>query len=262
MEEVFQLLAQEAPPDHIIIETSGVSDPTLVAHTFQLTAMNAIVEVDSIITVVDADQALNLDQSFKELAKRQIQIGDLILINKTDLVSPQQLQKVHAYAKQLAPKARIIESVNCQVPLSLLIGNGSFQLDEVLKDTSTHKMDFQTWTYKSNEPFTFIAIRKILEGLPNEIYRSKGFIQLEDAPLEQGLFQMTGGRAWLRLGHPWQNPIRTTRLVFIGKANEIDSEKVNEHIDACQKKYSRKALDENEEPVLIEDLRALTVMFD
>lgn len=259
--EVINLLRQETTPEHIIIETSGVSDPTLVAHTFQMQSIQGMVEVESIISVVDADQALSLQNEFLELAIRQIQVADLLVLNKIDLVSPQKKSALKTFIQDKAPQARVIESMMGRVPIELILNQNRFNLNQLPETTRSHNLGFETWTYTSKEMFTFMALRKALEQLPPEIYRAKGFVQLEAAPEEQGVFQMTGKRAWLRMGSAWESTIRSTRLVFIGKKGSIDSTAVNNHLDLCQRSYCRKAMNARTAPVMIEDINALKVLF-
>lgn len=259
--EVLNLLSKEDPPEHIVIETSGVSDPTLVAHTFQMPAVQGLVEVESIISMVDADQLLSLDDDFKDLAHRQIHVADLLVINKIDLVDANRVESVRKYVRSICPKARMTESVLGQVDLEILFGVDRFDkidLNDIRDENVSNR--FETWMYSSEEPFTFLAIRKALEEIPVSIYRMKGFILLEGAPEEQGQFQMTGGRSWLRLGTAWESKIRLTRLVFIG-AIGVEKDTINALLDRCQKEYSREALEKKSEPVIVENHRALTVLF-
>ncbi|MCE7991735.1 MAG: GTP-binding protein [Roseivirga sp.] len=261
MTEVLNLLRQETIPEHIIIETSGVSDPTLVAHTFQMQAIQGMVEVESIISVVDADQALSLQNEFLELAVRQVQVADLLVLNKIDLISTEKKSALKTFIQDKAPKARVIESVMGRVPIDLILNNARFHLNQLPETTLGHNIEFETWTYTSQYMFTFMALRKALEQLPQGIYRAKGFIQLEAAPEEQGTFQMTGKRAWLRMGSAWESTTRSTRLVFIGKKGSIDSAAINDHLDLCQQSYSREALSARTEPIIVEDINALKVLF-
>lgn len=261
MTEVLNLLAKESPPEHIIIETSGVSDPTLVAHTFQMQAMQGVVEVESIVSVVDADQALTLEGEFLELAIRQIQVADLIVLNKIDLASAKKQTALKAFIQEKTPNARIIETVMGRVPINLILNEARFNKNQLLETTKGHNLEFETWSYTSNKEFTFMAIRKALEQFPSSIYRAKGFIELEGAPEEQGVFQMTGGRSWLRLGTFWGSEKRLTRLIFIGEKESVNPIAINNHLDACQKEYSREAMNNRKEPVIVEDINVLKVLF-
>lgn len=261
MTEVIKLLEQETSPEHIIIETSGISDPTLVAHTFQMQAMQGIVEVESIISVVDADQALSLQNEFLELAIRQIQVADLLVLNKTDLASHKKKTELKAFVQEKAPNARVIEATMGRVPLELILNQARFNLNQLPETIQGHNLAFETWTYSSEELFTFMAIRKALEQLPSGVYRAKGFIQLEAAPEEQGVFQMTGKRAWLRMGTGWESTTRSTQLVFIGKKGNVNPTAINSHLDHCQKSYNREGMNSRKEPVIVENINALKVLF-
>ena len=258
--EVLRLFEKTKIPEHIIIETSGISDPSLVAHTFLMPAMQGVVEVDSIISLVDADQTLALDEQFKDLAQRQIRVADLILINKIDLVHEAKLEKVHEYIKGKVAKTRIIETINGKAPLHVLLGTRTFDSAKTRNSVKGNDPEFQTWTYQNDKQFTFMALRKAIEDFPISIYRVKGFIHLESVPEKQGIFHMTGGRAWLRLGKYWEPENRKTRLVFIGKKGEIEPNTINAHFDQCQMNFSREKL-ELSEPIMIKDMRALSIVF-
>ena len=261
MNEVLNLLTKSVVPEHIIIETSGVSDPTLVAHTFQMPAMQGIVEVDSLISVVDADNILSMDKQVQDLITKQVRVADLIVVNKVDLAGLHQEQEVLAYINRLAPKSRIIKAMHGVVPLHLMLGTSRFTPEGLIYSRQDHIPEFDTWTYTNKLPFTFMSIRKAVEGMPTNVYRAKGFFQLEGALAEQGLFQMTGGRSWLRMGTSWGNNTRMTRLVFIGKDIDENRESICKFLDECQTNYCRTAIDARSEPIVIDDLRALSVLF-
>ena len=258
--EVIKLFEKSPIPEHIIIETSGISDPTLVAHTFLMPAMQGVVQVDSIISMVDADQILTLDEQFRDLAQRQIKVADLILINKIDLVHKAKLEKVHQFINNIDVKNRILETINGKAPLQVLLGTRTFDGNKAISMAKGSDPKFETWTYENEMQFTFMAIRKAIEDFPSSIYRVKGFIYLESVPEKQGIFHMTGGRAWLRLGKYWNKEDRKTRLVFIGKNEEIEPETINAHFDQCQNNYSRKEL-ETSKPIMVKNMRALSIVF-
>lgn len=258
--EVLKLLEKKPLPEHIIIEASGISDPALVAHTFLMPAMQGVVEVDTIISMVDADQTLLMDDQFKGLAQRQIQVADLVIINKIDLVNESKLKTVREYIRNTVAKTRIIETINGQAPLSLVLGVGGFDINKSESLAKSKNIEFQTWTYQSDKQFTFMALRKAIEDFPKDIYRVKGFVHLESIPDKQGIFQMTGGRAWLRLGESWSKEDRKTRLVFIGVKGGIDPLEINLHFDHCLEKYCREEL-EKSKPILVKNMRALSIVF-
>lgn len=124
--------------DGILIETTGLADPGPVAQTFFVDAeVAARAKIDSIVTVVDAKHLRQRLSDSKE-AEEQIAFADVILINKTDLVSPADLKKTEQAIRRINAFARIIHSERCQVALDKVLGLGSFDLEEILK----HEPDF------------------------------------------------------------------------------------------------------------------------
>ncbi|HEU0118807.1 MAG TPA: GTP-binding protein [Alphaproteobacteria bacterium] len=124
--------------DGILIETTGLADPGPVAQTFFVDQdVAAKSKLDSIITVVDAK---HLPQRLKDSneAEEQIAFADIILLNKTDLVSKEELAKVEHAIRHINAFAKIIHTQRCQVPLDKILGLGSFDLNEILK----HEPDF------------------------------------------------------------------------------------------------------------------------
>ena len=126
LEQVVGLMRRKQDaPDYILIETSGVSDPIRVVHTLQYPQLRGLVTVDGVICVVDAEQFGSLSPDMARLAMDQLDAADIILINKTDLVSLPDLDAL----KQawLYPGAKIFETSFGQVPVELLVTIDSLQ---------------------------------------------------------------------------------------------------------------------------------------
>ncbi len=288
--EVLRLLESGERFDHIVIETSGVSDPTLVAQTFLLPELQGVVEVDAILTLVDASEFLNLPEDHQELARRQVQVADLLLINKVDLATPRERHELAERLVGIAPQARLIETTYGRAPLELILGTGAAEAGgEVAEkkwpekkclvpldvrvlgpvatahaidgDSNEHGLTFQTWSYSTRRPMSFLALRKALEELPVDIYRAKGWVQVEQLPRERGVFQMTGRRAWLRLGETWDAGEPETHLTFIGRPNATDTTSLAALFDGCVTELSGRSPGDVGEPVAVKDHRALSVMF-
>ncbi len=108
LEAVLQLVTQDNAPQYVVIETSGVSDPFAVAQTFLLPAVKPFVRVDGIITVVDAEQIRDLNGEQELLAMDQISAADILVLNKVDLVTPEQREGVKSWMRDIVPNARIL----------------------------------------------------------------------------------------------------------------------------------------------------------
>ena len=118
--------------DGIIVETTGLADPAPVAQTFFVDEnIGRQTKLDAVVTVADAKW---LNDRLKDApeAKNQIAFADVILINKTDLVSPAELSEVEARIRAINPYARLHHTQRCQVALSDVLERGAFDLDRIL----------------------------------------------------------------------------------------------------------------------------------
>jgi G3E family GTPase len=120
------LLRRPEPPEYIIIETSGVGDPAQVASTFMLPEIRQLVRVDSILTVIDAEQARSLENELYFLAMEQIGVADIVVLNKIDLVDAAQRAELHTWIRSISEKSRIYETTYADVPPALLLGVGGY----------------------------------------------------------------------------------------------------------------------------------------
>lgn len=119
---VLGLVKRENPPEYLLIETSGVSDPSAVAFTLMNPALTRILRVETVVTVVDAAEFLSLTDEQYRLAEAQINTADMIVVNKVDLVAEERLTAVNDTVRSLAPNARILHAKHGQVSLPLILG--------------------------------------------------------------------------------------------------------------------------------------------
>ena len=170
LKETLKLLRREDPPEYIIIETSGVSDPIAVANTFLVTEIKPLVRLDSILVVVDADHILTLDEENFGLALDQIAVADIVVLNKVDLVTAEELEDIRTdlirrivprmkmrkvflnvvdiktdLIRRTVPEARILEVTYGQVPLELVLGVGKYAPERLHRraerDVHVHGVD-------------------------------------------------------------------------------------------------------------------------
>jgi G3E family GTPase len=127
------LMKRKGGFDAIVVETTGLADPGPVAQTFFVDEdVRARTKLDSVTTVVDAKHVLLRLADSKE-AREQIAFADQIVLNKTDLVTPDELATVEARLRRLNPLAPIHRAVKSNVPLDAILGRGGFDLDRVLE---------------------------------------------------------------------------------------------------------------------------------
>jgi G3E family GTPase len=130
LEAVYRILDRPDPVDYLVVETTGLADPLPVAMTFLGSDLRDQTRLDSIITLIDAENFS--DEILEgEVARAQVVYGDILLLNKCDLVSEQRLSEVEGQLRAIKTDARILRSVNGDVNLPLLLSVGLFESDKV-----------------------------------------------------------------------------------------------------------------------------------
>jgi len=123
VEAVYKVLEREDSVDYMVIETTGVADPLPIILTFLGTDLRDLTRLDSIVTVIDAE-TFTPDHFDSEAALNQVAYGDVTILNKTDLASPEKVQELEAYIGTVKAGARILHSRHGSVPLPLILDVG------------------------------------------------------------------------------------------------------------------------------------------
>src|SRR5215813_9565590 len=126
------LMRRKGKFDAIILETTGLADPAPVAQTFFMDDnVGRKAKLDAVVTVADAKW---LNERLKDApeAKNQIAFADVILLNKTDLVAPDELSEVEARIRGINPYARLHRTERAKIPLDEVLGRNAFDLDRIL----------------------------------------------------------------------------------------------------------------------------------
>ncbi len=255
---VVRMMSRRPAPEHVVIETSGVSDPVAVAQTFMLPQLSSAFELDAILTVVDAEQAHSLKADQQVLAMDQIAAADIVIVNKADLSTPQQLERMRAWIIDIAPAARILETSYGRVPLELILSTGNYAPEKLAarifqhapRETHVHDarqanahdhdhdhdhgMMFSAWHYASDEPLVYEALSDAFDQLPATIYRAKGILWLTDAPERRALVHMVGSRVTISIEEPWGNQSPGSELVMIGAEGGVDAQYLQTLFDRCR----------------------------
>ena len=233
------LISNENPPDYLIVEASGISDPSQVVLKFNRSSLRARIHIDSIIAIVDAEQFTELGEKQQRLLREQARVSDIIILNKTDLVNKEALQKAHSWLDDVIDKARIIEAVQCDVPLETIIGNATYNPQTAFDSTkpgvhahdvevihqhqhNDHSLVFATWSWETDKTIDLSAMRSALDNLPKSIFRAKGILNAREIPDKQIVLQLVGNRITLTEGDEWDDKPRTTSVVLIGDIGAVD----------------------------------------
>lgn len=226
VDTVYTLLEREERLDYLVVETTGLADPLPIMVTFLSTALKAFTHLDSVITVVDAE-VFTQDHFNSEVALNQLIYGDIILLNKTDLVPEAKLAELEAYIQSVKDQARCLRcsltAAADRLPLSALldVGAAPIQLPEselaVQAQTLPHltRDGFVSVPFKSDRPFQVEKFEHFLTTqMPLDVFRAKGILWF-DGEDQRHIFQLSGKRCSIN-PEPWTAPPQN-QLVFIGR---------------------------------------------
>jgi G3E family GTPase len=234
LEEVDRL-AREGRFDHLLIESSGISEPMPVAATFSFprddgATLGDLARLDTMVTVVDAanflpelaggdgladrglDQYEDDERTVSDLLMDQIEFADVIVLNKLDLVDEREREKLHAALSRLNPVARIVPAGHGRVKLSAVLGTGLFDLERAQQAPGwvrelngdhvpeTEEYGISSTVFRSDRPFhpgrLWTFVTERLDSGPyGQVLRSKGFFWLSSRPGVTGLWSQAGSVA-------------------------------------------------------------------
>ncbi len=259
------LMRRKGKFDAIIVETTGLADPAPVAQTFFMDEnVGEKTRLDAVVTVADAKW---LKERLKDApeAKNQIAFADVILLNKTDLVTPEELRDVEARIRAINPYAVLHRTERSNVDINAVLGRNAFDLDRILEiepqflqgddhhhhdhdhhdhDHDNHHHDgmkhyhdehMQSLALKTDRPLNpdkfFPWVQNLVATDGPSILRSKGILAFKDDP-ERFVFQ--GVHMILDGDHqrPWkEGEKRESRIVFIGR--DLPEQKIREGFESC-----------------------------
>jgi G3E family GTPase len=239
-------------PEQIVIESSGVADPAGIVSSFLEPEIWGTVQLDAVITVVDAEQVLNLPEQEAVLARAQVAGGDLVALNKVDLVDEARLARVRTWLQEVRPGVPVFEASQCELPMEILIGPEvarsarRVSVDEASVDVHVHDhssekeahdhehtLAFDTWAFTSDAPMELGVLEQVLKHLPGTLFRAKGFIHAVEKPQRRLVFQLVGRRATVSVSGPWGDETPRTRVVFIARHGAVNFTAVEAALNGC-----------------------------
>jgi G3E family GTPase len=258
------LMRRKGKFDAIIVETTGLADPAPVAQTFFVDEdVQKNARLDAVVTVADAKWLSDRLKDAPE-AKNQIAFADVIVLNKTDLVSKPELAEVEARIRGINPYAKLHRTERCKVALTDVLERGAFDLDRILDIEPDfleagddhdhhhdhghdhhhdhgrglkhyHDEDMQSLSLKTDKPLDPTKFMPWLQNLVategGKILRSKGILAFtgdDDRYVFQGVHMMLEGdhqRKWK------DDEQRVSRLVFIGR--ELPEQAIRAGFESC-----------------------------
>jgi G3E family GTPase len=261
------LMRRKGKFDAIIVETTGLADPAPVAQTFFVDEdVQKNARLDAVVTVADAKWLADRLKDAPE-AKNQIAFADVIVLNKTDLVSQSELAEVEARIRAINPYAKLHHTTRCQVAITDVLERGAFDLDRILELEPEflnagddhdhdhhhhdhdhghhhdhghglkhyHDEDMQSLSLRSDKPLDPSKFMPWLQNLVQtegqKILRSKGILAFQDDDdryVFQGVHMMLEGDHQRK----WKDgEARDSRVVFIGR--ELPEAAIREGFERC-----------------------------
>jgi G3E family GTPase len=228
--------------DHLVIETTGLADPAPVIQTFFVDEdMQSQLSLDAVVTVVDAKhiwQHWDADE-----AQEQIAFADVILLNKTDLVTPAELDELEKRIRLMNAMAKIHRTHNSELAMDALLRVNAFDLDRALEidpnflGEDTHKHDDSVFSVALVESGELDGqklnawLSELLRTQGPDIFRMKGILNIageDNRFVFQGVHMILDGRP----DRPWKaSEKRKNELVFIGR--NLDEAQLKQDFLAC-----------------------------
>ena len=219
-------------PDAVVVELSGVADPTPVLTTLLERSVRAAFRVTTLVAVVDARHVLRTLQDHPEAA-RQLAYANVVVLNKTDLADPARLDHAEAVLRAVNPLGRVVRVEQGQVDAGALLSRDDFD-PRVLEDAAPvqHTPGLTTFTLRADAPLDPYAWQRFMTSFilsrPAEVLRVKGFLGLHGYP-QRVLFQAVRD---LFTADAWDDSDGRSELVLIGRG--LDRAEYEAAFAACQ----------------------------
>lgn len=252
VEAVYKVLEREDKIDYLVVETTGLADPLPVALTFLGTELRDMTRLDSIVTVVDSEN-FSLDLFNSEAAYSQIAYGDIILLNKVDLVDEGDVDALEVRIREIKADSRILRTTKAQVPLPLILSVGLFEshqyFEQAAADTGhdhdhdhdhdhhdhkhhSHHLEndgFTSISFESDQPLAIRKFQYFLDNqLPASVFRAKGILWFDESP-NRHIFHLSGKRFSIE-DDQWKGQPKN-QLVLIGQ--ELDHDTLRSQLQSC-----------------------------
>jgi G3E family GTPase len=242
-------LARERRFDYLLIESTGISEPLPVAATFTFEdetgkSLSEVSRLDTMVTVVDSKAFLadytsrdglqrrklalsdEDDRTISNLLNDQIEFANVLLLNKADAVTEEEMGRLRDLMRKLNPDATVIECVNGNVDGNAILNTGKFDMTAAqnnpgwLKEMrgehtpETEEYGISSFVYRARRPFHPVRFAKTVDRGLEGVLRSKGFVWISSRPNECHTFSIAGGTTTMGSSGPWMASHGTRREIL------------------------------------------------
>ncbi|KMP11270.1 cobalamin biosynthesis protein CobW [Candidatus Nitromaritima sp. SCGC AAA799-A02] len=232
--------------DHVLIESTGLASPGPVAQAFLLEdEITQSLQLDAVVTLIDSKHVWNHLTDI-EVAWEQIAFSHVLLLNKIDLVSGEELKKLESYVRRINPTAKLFKTKNAEIDLKHVLKVGGFDLSRAWESDNQfldHGLNHDEHEHESAITSVSLALQGridpeqfnhwlrmllITEGM--DVFRAKGILNVKDSSdryIFQSVYMMFEGR----FDRPWTEGPRENKMVFIGR--DLNRERLEEGVRSC-----------------------------
>ena len=222
LEAAVKELLREASPDIIVMEATGVAEGDALVYEVEDNLPE--LRLDSTICIVDAYASINYPQ-IGYVGKTQLASADVVLINKIDLVTAEDTEKIEETIREYNRLAAVFKTVKCGIDSNVLLGLNA-GVTHPKPSMLHHDNRFQSFTFTTDRFLDMEKFEQVISTLPPSVYRAKGFIR---RPRQDLLFNFVAGRYELE-----DFSTDKTRLVFIGLHLFEDKEEILNRLSTCE----------------------------
>ncbi len=213
-------IIEKIAPERIVVETTGLAEPEALVFNIQEALPQC--RLDGVVSVIDADMLIRFPE-LGHTTRLQIEGGDILLLNKIDLIEPAQIEPLETKLRQINPTAGIVHTNRCCIDPELLFGIGRER--KIPRPEHQHHPEFESFAFTSGKIFSLDCFERFANGLAASVIRAKGFIRFADGGQ---LFNFVAGRWELE---PFDAD--RTELVFIGRNIVSGKQAIIDALDGC-----------------------------
>ncbi|MDE0807720.1 MAG: GTP-binding protein [Alphaproteobacteria bacterium] len=213
---MLQLMQTPERFDHVLIEASGVSEPDRI---MDFARLDPLLAPDAILVLVDGGTVADrlADPKVGEVVATQIRSADILILNKTDLITAEALDRVETSIRRINTSAPVLRAMSADLPFSIALGTGSHSATPSTWGHHHHHAEemFDTRTFTASGPIDRAKFEVFAAALPPSVVRGKGVLVFSDTPDQAEVWQRVGARMELAKWSGAVAPLASS-LVLIG----------------------------------------------
>lgn len=214
---ILKVLKRDVKPEAIVIEASGVADPGEVAKILSDEAMRPFASLELIISMLDCENLASYQPAELKLIREQLRYSGIVMLTKIEQASAADMSHAKELAHEMNAGAVIVDDYLQILNLDLLLGTKQAAVKINHDDSPNTQANnlFKSWNFSASAPMSEAEFQQVLNELPPNTVRGKGFVSLKGYPTVRFEFQMVGKAAQVQPKGEWGLQMPRTEIVFI-----------------------------------------------